>query len=301
MPRMDINRMAELEVFIRVVETESFSAAARSLELTPSAISKLISRLEKRLETRLFNRSTRQIKVTVEGCAFYERGKRILADLEEAERCASRDSIPRGNVSISCNIAFGQHILLPLIPMFNQAYPEISLDINLTDETVDIIERRADIAIRSGPLKNSGLIARKLASTRMVIVGAPSYIERHGIPETPEDLDKFHLIDFNFIRHTRGWPVLKNGEVAHIPIEANTKMSDGESIRTLVLSGAGFARLALFQVAEDIKAGRLIEVLADYNPQDIEDIHALFTAQRSIMPSRVSVLLDFLIDTVKIK
>lgn len=298
MPRLDVNRIAELEVFIRVVESSSFSAAARDLNVSPSAVSKLISRLEKRLGVKLLNRSTRNIKVTSEGCTFYEKGLNVLTDLEAAEDCVTKNSAPKGRISISCNLPFGQHILLPLIPEFTEHYPEIKLDLRLTDEVIDVIEQRADIAIRTGPLKSSGLIARKIGSTAMMIVGSPSYIEKHGEPSTPADLDKFNLLDFNFTRHTKGWPLAGSEETLYINPKSNLTASDGEALRTLTIAGAGLARLAYFQVKEDMKAKRLIPVLQDYNPGDIEDIHAVFVGQGGNMPSRIRVFLDFLITQI---
>ncbi len=156
--------------------------------MTPSAVSKLITRLEQRLGTRLLNRSTRQLQLTPEGCAFYERGVRILADLEEAERCASENAAPRGRLRVNANVPFGHHFLLPLVPEFLAQHPEVTLDIVLTDEVVDILEQRTDVAVRAGPLKSSSLVARKLGSTRMLIVGAPAYLARHGMPATPQAL-----------------------------------------------------------------------------------------------------------------
>ena len=133
MARPDINRSGELEVFVRVIETGGFSAAARTLEMTPSAVSKLVARLEQRLGTRLLQRSTRQLQLTPEGCAFYERGLRVLADLEEAERCASAHAEPRGRLRVNSNVPFGQHFLLPLLPAFLQRNPQVGVDLTLND------------------------------------------------------------------------------------------------------------------------------------------------------------------------
>ncbi|MCR3858512.1 LysR family transcriptional regulator, partial [Pseudomonas aeruginosa] len=160
MARLEVNRSGELEVFARVVESGGFSAAARRCGMTPSAVSKLITRLEQRLGTRLLNRSTRQLQLTPEGCTFYERGVRILADLEEAERCASENAAPRGRLRVNANVPFGHHFLLPLVPEFLAQHPEVTLDIVLTDEVVDILEQRTDVAVRAGPLKSSSLVAR---------------------------------------------------------------------------------------------------------------------------------------------
>lgn len=208
----DINRSGELEVFVRVIETGGFSAAARSLELSPSAVSKLVSRLEQRLGTRLLQRSTRQLQLTPEGCAFYERGLRVLADLDEAERCASAHAEPRGRLRVNANVPFGHHFLLPLLPGFLAAHPQVGVDVVLTDEVIDLLEQRTDVAVRAGPLKSSSLVARRLGATRMMIVAAPAYLARHGMPQSADALQAHNRLDIAHPRAQSGWPLVVDGE-----------------------------------------------------------------------------------------
>lgn len=300
MTRREVNRFGELEVFVRVVELGGFSAAARACAMTPSAVSKLVARLEQRLGTRLVNRSTRQIQLTPEGCAFYERGVRILADLTEAERCASEHTAPRGRLRVNANVPFGQHFLLPLVPEFLAQHPDVTLDIVLTDEVIDILEQRTDVAVRAGPLKSSNLMARKLGATRMVIVGAPGYLARHGKPTTPQALRTHNRLGANYVRAQPGWPLRQGDEDIVMPITGNAQASDGEALRRLALAGLGLARLAAFQVREDIAAGRLLAVLEECNPGDLEEVHAVYVGQGGLMPLRVRALLDFLAERVDI-
>lgn len=295
MARLEINRSGELEVFVRVIESGGFSAAARAFGMTPSAVSKLIARLEQRLGTRLVNRSTRQLQLTPEGCAFYERGVRILSDLEEAERCASENTLPRGRLRVNANVPFGHHFLLPLAPAFLALHPDVTLDIVLTDEVIDILEQRTDVAVRAGPLKSSNLVARKLGETRMLIVGAPAYLARHGTPVTPEQLLAHNRLGANYVRASSGWPLRYAGEDIVVPVSGNAQASDGEALRQLALAGLGLARMAAFQVQRDIADGRLLPVLEDCNPGDIEDIHAVYVGQGGYMPLRVRAFLDFLV------
>jgi len=299
MARLEINRSGELEVFVRAIELGGFSAAAREFGMTPSAVSKLVSRLESRLGTRLINRSTRRLQLTPEGCAFYERGTRVLADLDEAERCASVHSTPRGRLRINANVPFGHHFLMPLVPEFLGRHPEVTLDIALTDEVVDLLEQRADVAVRAGPLKDSSLVARKLFSTPMLIVGAPGYLARQGMPRTPSDLSEHNLLGANYARAQRGWPLRENGVESAIPVTGTVQASDGESLRSLALAGTGLARLAAFQVYDDIAAGRLVAVLEAFNPGDREEVHALFLGQGGYLPLRVRAFLDFLVERVR--
>lgn len=298
MSRKEVNRSGELEVFVRVVELGGFSAAARALGMSPSAVSKLVARLEQRLGARLIHHSTRQLQLTPEGRAFYERGTRILADLDDAELAAGAQAAPRGRVRINANVPFGHHLLLPLVPRFLAQYPEVSLDIVLTDAVVDLMEERADLALRAGPLKDSSLIARKLGATRMMIVAAPHYLERHGTPRTPEELREHNLLGANYVRAQPGWPLRFEGEDLVIPVTGNAQASDGEARRHLALAGLGLARLAYFQVREDLAAGRLVPVLEDCNPGDREEVHAVYLGHGGHMPLRVRVLLDFLVANV---
>ena len=300
MARLEINRSGELEVFVRAIELGGFSAASRACGMTPSAVSKLVARLEQRLGTRLVNRSTRQLQLTPEGCAYYERGVRILADLDEAERCASEHAAPRGRLRVNANVPFGHHFLLPLVPEFLECHPDVTLDIMLTDEVIDILEQRTDVAVRAGPLKSSNLMARKLGGTRMVIVGAPDYFTRYGTPATPEELLTHNRLGTNYGRAQPGWPLRYAGEDIVLPVTGNAQASDGEALRRLALAGLGVARLASFQVREDIAAGRLLPVLEDYNPGDVEEVHAVYVGQGGYLPLRVRAFLDFLAERVDI-
>ena len=299
MARLEVNRSGEMEVFVRVVELGGFSAAARAFGMTPSAVSKLVGRLESRLAVRLLNRSTRQVQLTPEGCVFYERSVKVLADLEEAERGAATNDAPRGRLSVNANVPFGEHILLPLVPEFLARHPDITLDIVLTDEVIDLLGLRTDVAVRAGPLKSSTLLARKLGETRMLIVGAPAYLARHGVPTQVADLASHNRLGFNYARAMDGWPLRDQGHTVYVAMNGNAQVSDGEALRHLALAGLGLARLAAFQVKADLAAGRLEPVLEDCNPGEVEEVHAVFLGQGGYLPSRVRALLDFLVEKVR--
>jgi DNA-binding transcriptional LysR family regulator len=301
MSRSDINRSAEMEVFVRVVESGGFSAAARFLRLTPSAISKLVGRLETRLGSRLVNRSTRKLQLTAEGQAFYQRSLDILADIAEAEREAASGAAPRGRVRVNSNVPFGMHYLLPLVPRFVAAHPEVQLDIVLSDQVVDLLEQRADVAIRVGPLRSSQLVARKLGESRMVVVAAPRYLKRRGVPKALGDLPQHNLISFNFERIRDGWPFREGGKTVSFPAAGNVQVGDGETARQLALAGLGVTRLALFHIGPDIKAGRLKPVLESFNPGDTEAIHAVYIGQGGHLPARIRAFIDYLAENVRIR
>ncbi|WOH51145.1 LysR substrate-binding domain-containing protein [Bradyrhizobium sp. sBnM-33] len=300
MPRFDTNRAAEMEVFVRVVDLGGFTAAAREFKLTPSGVSKLVSRLEARLSTRLINRSTRKLQLTPEGQAFYDRTMRILADMDEAEREASAGACPRGHLRVNSNVPFGMRHMMPLVPLFLAQNPEVTLDIMLSDTVIDLLEERADIAIRVGPLRESSLVARKLGTSRMAVVASPDYLARHAAPRTPGDLARHKGIGWTFSRIVEGWPFRKGKGIESLSPPPVARASDGEAARLLALGGAGLARLALFHIGPDIEAGRLVPVLEDFNPGDCEDVHAVFLGQGGPLPARVRAFIDFLGDHVRI-
>ena len=296
MPRFDVNRSGEMEAFVQVVERGGFSAAARALGMTPSAVSKLIARLEERLATQLVHRSTRKLTVTPEGRQFYEGSVRVLADMDEAERAATADSAPRGRVVINASVSFGTQVLLPLIPDFVDAHPLVALDVALTDRVVDLMDERADIAIRWGPLPSSDLVARRLGETGQVIVGAPAYFARHGVPRQPQQLEAHRQLDFTYRRRVPDWPLVVNGRAVDVPVRGLLRASDGEALRVLAVAGAGIVRLSRYHVQHDLDAGRLVAVLEAYNPHDMSPIHAVYLGKPGRLPARVRVVLDFLVE-----
>ncbi|QBC30147.1 LysR family transcriptional regulator [Pandoraea sp. XY-2] len=301
MGRQDVNRSGDMEVFSRVVELGGFSAAARALHMTPSAVSKLIARLEARLGARLFNRSTRRLQLTPEGTAFHERAMRVLADIEAAEREAAAGAVPRGLLRVNSSVPIGSHYLLPVIPAFLAQYPEIRLDLTLTDTVVDLLEQRADVAVRAGPLRDSRLVARKLGESRLLVVASPDYLARNGPLRTPADLIHHNVMAFNFDRQVQGWPFLDGaGGITHYPQVGNMVVSDGEIMRKLAVQGLGLARHSRYHVDDDLRAGRLVTVLDDYNPGDLEPVHAVYVGQGGHLPARVRAFLDFLMANVRL-
>ena len=301
MARQDINRAFEMTVFVTVVEAGGFTAAARKLALTPSAVSKLVNRLEARLGARLLQRSTRQLHTTPEGDAFYTQSKRILDDIDGAEREAAQGAAPRGRLRINCFVPFGVRHLLPILPEFAQRYPDIVLDVMVSDAVVDLLEDRTDIAIRTGKLKESNLVARKLGDDAMVVVASPAYLARHGTPRTLADLQNHNLLAFNFRCQNETWPFLDGaGGTLQVAPQGNTQISDGDSMRQLVLAGMGVGRFSRLHVQPDIDQGRLLPVLEAFNPGDRETVHAVFVGPGQQVPARVRVMLDYLLEKVKL-
>ncbi|EIM30203.1 LysR substrate-binding domain-containing protein [Microvirga lotononidis] len=295
------NRAGEMEVFVATAELQSFSAAGRRLKLSPSAVSKLVTRIEDRLGTRLMVRSTRAMKLTPEGEIYLARAQRILAEIAETEQIVAGGGrmVPRGLLRVNASVGFGERYLLPLIPAFLDLYPDVQLDVSLTDGVIGLIEERTDIAIRSGPMSDSALKARKLLESRRVIVASPAYLKTHGVPKTPQDLADHNCFSFNFRRSLNEWPFRDPGssEVYRLPVSGNTSVNSGMIMRRLCLAGSGLGRVGQFHVQPDIDAGVLIPVLENYNPEDIELIHAVFVGHDHLA-ARIRAFIDFLAEHV---
>jgi len=295
------NRAGEMGVFVTAAESGGFSAAGRRLSMTPSAISKLVGRIEERLGTPLFQRSTRGLQLTPEGELYLERARHILAEIDETERMVSlgADAAPRGRLRVSASVAFGERILLPSLPRFLARHPLVEIDLTLTDIVIDLVDQRTDIAIRVGNLRDSSLMARKLFENRRVIVAAPAYLDRRGLPLAPQDLDRHDCLRFNFRRSQDEWPFRDPATGRHyaLAISGSVLGNSGVVLRQLALDGVGLARLGRYHVAEDIAAGRLVPVLEEHNAGEIEEVHALFLGHQHLA-ARVRAFVDFLVEEV---
>jgi DNA-binding transcriptional LysR family regulator len=296
MPRILMERSGEMEVFARVVQEGGFSAAARSLDITPSAVSKLIARLEARLGTRLLVRTTRALTLTDEGEAYHHAALKILQDLNDADQEASGGAV-RGRLRVNATIPFGTMFVAPAMPAFIARNPDLIVDLSFTDGVVDLVAEKTDVAIRMGNLPDSGLIARKLGQSRRVVCAAPSYLERRGKPETPADLEHHDCLTFNFRRARPSWPFRFEGHDVAQPVTGSLVVNNGETMKLMALAGAGIARLGLFHVTAEIAAGRLVPLLEDCNAGDLELVHVIYVGGGPI-PHRVRAFIEYMIETL---
>lgn len=288
------NRAGEMLVFQRVVETGSFSEAARHLRMTPSSVSKLIARLEGRLNVRLLERSTRRLSLTAEGRIYYERSQALLEDMEEIERdIAQGAGNTRGFVRVSTSVGLGAKGIEPFLPEFWQAYPHIVVDLSLSDEVVDLFLDRTDIAFRVGTLPDSSLTAVKLGTAPRKIVASPDYLARFGVPKEVDDLASHRCIGFNFRRSAPLWPFKESGRVIDRSVNGPLLANNGETVLRMAVAGMGLARMGEFHIRDELRSGRLVEVLSDAVCGDTEDVHAVFIGGRN-MPLRVRAFLDFM-------
>lgn len=296
------NRAGEMVVFVAAAETQGFSAAGRKLGLSPSAVSKLVTRLEDRLGTPLFVRSTRQLQLTAEGALYLDRARRILAEIDDTERliATGAGAVPRGRLRISASVAFGEMCVLPQVPRFLELYPQVELDISLSDAVIDLVDERTDIAIRTGRLRDSTLKAKKLFEIGRVIVASPAYLERHGVPQHPEDLARHLCLCFNFRRSPEDWPFRdpESGKPFTQAVSGTALGNSGVVLRRLALDGAGLARLGRYHVRGDMAAGTLVSVLEAFNAGDIEPIHAVYVGHAHLA-ARIRAFVDFLADAIR--
>lgn len=286
----------DMAAFVRVVEKGGFSPAARELGLTPSAISKLVTRMESRLGVRLLNRTTRRLALTPEGEAFFHRAQRILADIEEAENEVARfRARPRGKLRVNVGTAFGYHQLVPALPEFLARYPEMEVELTMTDRIVDLVEEGADVGLRTGHLADSSLVSRKICDMERVICASPAYLERHGRPGKPEDLLGHNCLVIAGTPQFQRWPFRFPEGVREVAVAGNVSASNAETLVQLAVNGLGIIRLADVVVGEAIAQGRLECVLADSHHVEPLPLHAVFPHGRHRSP-RVAALVEFLLE-----
>ncbi|MET1068552.1 MAG: LysR family transcriptional regulator [Pseudomonas prosekii] len=286
-------RSDELQIFVCVIECGSISAAAEQVGQTPSAVSRTLSRLEAKLDTTLINRTTRRMDLTEEGKYFFEHAKRILDQMDELEeRLNSRQQTPSGRLRINAASPFMLHAIVPYIDEFCRLYPDIQLELNSNDLIIDLLEQSTDIAIRIGALADSTLHARSLGCSPLHIVASPAYLQQHGTPVAVADLTQHTLLGFTQNDGLNQWP-LRHVHGDRWPINAAINASSGETVRQLALEGQGIACLSDFMTHADIRAGRLQEVLADFNSGYRQPINAVYY-RNSQLALRIQCFLDFI-------
>jgi DNA-binding transcriptional LysR family regulator len=292
-PKMEPS--GDMGAFVRVVERRSFSAAAQDLGLSPSAVSKLITRLEDRLGSRLLHRTTRRLSLTSEGEHYFIRARKILVDIAEAEAEVARSQAePNGRLRINTSIAFATYQLAPSLPEFIARYPNIAVELFVTDRIVDLVEDHADVTIRAGRIPETTLSARRIADFRRVICASPEYLEKHGTPHVPPDLASHACISL-VAADTISWPFRTSKGIEQVQIIPRLTSDNGDVALRLALSGTGIVRLAELLVGEPIRRGALVPILTDFHHAEPIALTAIYLAGKHRLP-KVRVFLDFLVE-----
>lgn len=289
--------LTEMAVFARVVEAKSFSAAARALGITKPAASKQVSRLEQALGVRLLNRTTRSLSLTEVGAQVYEHCARIVAESESALLAAQRLATePRGALKISASVAFGKLHIAPAMPEFLAQYPDIRVQLVLTDRFVDMAEEGFDLVVRLTENPGLNLVARRIAPIRYVVCAAPNYLERMGTPETPQDLTRHNCLFYAYESFQDLWRFEGLGGRTAVKVAGNFQVNSSEAIRESLLGGLGISLAPTFTVGADLRSGALRAVLTDYRPQGGfgSSIYTVYLPNRQLAP-KVRALVDFLV------
>lgn len=295
MKQVKVDKTTEMETFLTVATTGNLSGAARELGLTPSAVSRMMTRIEKRLGVRLLVRSTRKLYLTSEGESYALAARRILKDIEETESTITDRARPSGLIKISTATAYSRLTMVSLYKEFLQSYPNIKIEVDVSDQISNVADGHIDVAIRFGPLPDSNLTAKRLGDTGRTVVASPNYLAKAGIPNTPEDLQHHNCLDFNFRRIEPGWPFRDNNKDYLLPVNGNMTANNGETLVDLALQDIGITRVGNFHIQQAIASGQLVPLLEDFNPQDREVIHAVFIGGQH-MPARVRVFVDYLVE-----
>ncbi len=283
---MDLN---ELLVFTRVVQTGSFTSAAKLLGMPKSSVSRKVSELEDRVGARLLQRTTRKLGLTDAGRIYFDRSARIVAEIEEAEKAVGHTQAePRGLLRVTAPLSFSA--LAPVVTEYLRRHPDVQVDLVCTDRRVDLVEEGFDVAVRAGPLVDSSLVARRVGEAKRVLAATPAYLRRRGTPKVPADLEKHDGIVFGAGTSPNVWKLRSGDQTVDVRINARFTVNDPDIVADVARAGLGVAALPEMNFADDVASGRLREVLPDWSPP-AAPLHVLYPTGRHLSP-KVSVFVD---------
>ncbi|GIU22252.1 LysR family transcriptional regulator [Shewanella schlegeliana] len=291
-----MDQLGAMRAFVRVVQSGSFSAAAREQNTTQATISKKVAALESLLGAKLLTRSSRENSMTEVGTAYYESCVAIIGELDEAQaQVRSQQASPKGVLRVAAPIVFGCQFIAPFLSHFLECYPEIKVDLMLSDKHVDLIAEGIDVAIRAKQLEDSSLIARHLFDNPMVVVASPDYLKRFGEPEAPQELRTHNCIVYSMLKSVNIWhfeQAKESGDKISVPVSGNCRCDNGEAILQLALDGLGVVQLPIWMVDEHIKEGNLKAILSNYTAKPLP-FNAIYPQSRYV-PLKARCFIDFL-------
>ena len=284
-----------LLVFVKVAETRSFTLAAQRLGLTSSAISKSIARLEQELGVKLLTRSTRLVNLTGEGASFFERCQQILTEIENAETAVtSSTATPKGRLRLQMPVGFGRRVVVPKMWEFTQRYPELTVDIELSDRLVDLNYEAVDAVIHIGPVIDDRVVVHKLCSLSFAAYASPNYLAKHGIPKSPDDLDHHQCLAYlrPMTGDHREWKFMKDGKDFSRVVSGALNINNAETLLEAAIAGAGIVMVSDFIAGNALRSGKIQRILSDYvvAGPEVSVLHL----PRSTLAAKVRVLMDYL-------
>jgi DNA-binding transcriptional LysR family regulator len=289
-----MDRLQAVTAFTRVVESGSFARAAERLDVSVSSVSRLVSDLEAHLDARLLNRTTRRLSLTESGRAFYERCIQLLADLEEAEESASAGTArPRGTLRITCGTTFGIRHLAPAIAEFVVRHPQMRFDVELSDRAVDLVDEGFDAALRIGKIGSQQLVGRKIGETHLVCCASPAYLERHGVPQKPEDLVTHACLSYEYSPQKNVWPFRDaSGTDRSVRIDGPVHANNGRFLVAMAVAGVAITVEPDFIVGPEVRAGRLVPLLRGFEAAPA-NMYVAYPSRRHLS-AKVRAFADFL-------
>jgi DNA-binding transcriptional LysR family regulator len=287
-----MDRLRAMEVFVAVADAGSFARAGERLRISPPAVTRAVSALEERLGARLFNRTTRSLNLTEAGQRFLESSRRLLAELEEAERDAVGEaSVPHGHLTITASMTFGRMALSRIVEEFLSAHPRISASVMLVDRVVNLIEEGIDVAVRIGDLPDSSLVARRIGEVRRVMVASPGYLKKCGAPEHPSELKLHSVIAFTGLMANREWRFSEGGRAGQVSLHPRLEINDAAAAINAAKSGEGITSVLCYMVGEKIRSGELVPVLEPYWPAPAP-VQIVYPHSR-LLAAKVRAFVDF--------
>ena len=285
--------LKSIQVFEQVAQQQSFSRAAESLNLVPSAVSRQINELEKWLDIRLINRTTRSLSLTEDGKAYLLKLSDIRAQVTELRRSKTQQQQIKGLIKITAPIMIGQYMLPVALAEFKELHQDVDLAISLMNRKVELVEEGFDLAIRVGHLNDSTMVARNIGNMRFKTVASPHYINTHGMPSTPKDLKNHQCLINTAVTNAKRWSYLIDGKSTVIKVAGSLEVNDSQSLKAFAIANQGIAQLPSFYVDAAIQSGELIEILSDYVPSPLP-VNLLYPSQRLLSPT-VRALVEYLV------
>jgi len=288
------DRLTGLEVFAKVATAGSLSAAGRAMGLSQTMVTKHLAALEARLGAKLFHRTTRRLSLTDAGRSYLDSCERILAEIEAAEAAVAADRLePRGLLRLNVPLAFGVRQIAPRLAAFARFHPHVTIELGLNDRQVDLAEEGWDLAIRIGNLRDSSLVARRLAACRITVCASPAYLAAHGTPRTVTDLAQHNCLGYTLAQAgSHRWMMGRRSEIS-VPISGNLRANNGDALLAAAIAGQGIVQQPTFIVADALRSGELVRIALDHPPTEQLAVHAVYLPDRQ-PPAKVRAFIDFL-------